>query len=435
MTGDGCDTPWAVLLDGPTADTARQLVDTIAGRPRATPRAVRPDLAAGGAGLALAYHQLDLCRPGEGWHAMAAGHLEAAVRGAERMRGRAPGLLGGLGGLAFAAGRLGYPDLFGPERSGGPDTLGVDWRTVDRYTVDLRTVDRYTVDLRTVDLHTLDRRRALDLGSGLTGLGAVLLDHPEDPAAVARLETVLTVLGRQVAAFPGESPGMAHGPAGPLALLALALSAGVEVPGQVEAVHRAVDRLLVHRRDDDWGPDWALAEGADQASHQVSHHGADQALHQVSHQASRHGSGPSGSDRQPLPASWCHGGPGIARALWLAGTALDDATLRDLGRETLLAALRRPPELRRIDLRPGLCPGLAGLLLITLRFARDTADPAFRPAVRDVAARLIDLSGDRYGSGGSAAPGLLDGAAGVLLALLAASTPVPPGWDRALLLS
>ncbi|GAB7185449.1 hypothetical protein ATKI12_5280 [Kitasatospora sp. Ki12] len=402
MTGDSGETPWAVLLDGPAAEAARRLVDRIAGPPRPAPRAVRPDLAAGGAGLALAHHQLDLCRPGEGRHVVAAGHLEAAVRGAERIRSRAPGLLGGFDGLAFTASRLGLPV-----------PLGAAGRGFDAQAPNSQHLDR----------------RSLDLSSGLTGHGAVLLDRcAEDPAAADRLTAVLAVLGRQVAAFPGDSPGMAHGPAGPLALFSLALSAGVAAPGQVAAVHRAVDRLLAHRRDDEYGPDWVLIEGP-------------------------------GPEPSALPASWCHGGPGIARALWLAGTALDDGSLRGLARETLLAALRRPPEVRRIDRRPGLCHGLAGLLLITLRFAHDSGDPEFRSAARGLATRLADglTDGltDSLGDGRTdrrtgrltdnltgrkenarpLGPGFLDGAAGVLLVLLAATTTVPPGWDRALLLS
>ncbi|GHE15468.1 lanthionine synthetase C family protein [Streptomyces alanosinicus] len=264
------------------------------------------------------------------------------------MRLRAPGLLGGLDGLSFAAHALGHST---------------------------------TVDT--------DPYRVLDLSSGLTGRGAVLLDRTQEETGVERLTAVLTELGPRVGELPRESAGMAHGPAGPLALLSLAWSAGIEVLGQVTAIHRAVERILELRRDDAWGPDWRV------------------------------------------PASWCHGSPGIARALWLAGTALDDARLRELAGETVLAALRRPPALRRIDGRVGLCHGLAGLLLITLRFAQDTADPAFRPAAHDVAGRLLD----RYSASEPTTPGLLDGAAGVLLAVLSATTPVPPAWDRALLLS
>ncbi|MFE6051374.1 lanthionine synthetase LanC family protein [Kitasatospora sp. NPDC056446] len=429
MAGGTDGTAWAALPDGPATEAARRLVDTIAGRPRAVPSAVRPDLGAGGAGLALAYHQLDLCRPGEGWRAMAVGHLEAAVRGAERTRLRSPGLLGGLGGLAFAAGRLGRPDLLGPDLFGpdlfGPDLLGPDLLGPDTFGPDAPEPGP--------DRPALDRRRALDLGSGLTGRGAVLLDrHARDPGAAARLAAVLTALGGQTAAFPGESPGMAHGPAGPLALLALARSAGVEVPGHVAALRQGVDRLLTHRRDDDWGPDWVLgpAPEPNRGSDPVSDPDPTPGLAPALGPAPPDGPA-AGPDRQPLPASWCHGAPGIARALWLAGTALDDAPLRELARASLLAALRRPPGVRRVDRQPGLCHGLAGLLLITLRFARDTADPVFRQAAGDLLHRLAD----RYGAQPAVAPGLLDGAAGVLLVLLAATAPVPPDWDRALLLS
>ncbi|MFI1581347.1 hypothetical protein [Embleya sp. NPDC020630] len=57
------------------------------------------------------------------------------------------------------------------------------------------------------------------------------------------------------------------------------------------------------------------------------------------------------------------------------------------------------------------------------------------PAFRTVAGVLTEELLDRYPAPGAVAgPGLLDGVVGVILALLAATTPNPPEWDWALLL-
>ena len=107
------------------------------------------------------------------------------------------------------------------------------------------------------------------------------------------------------------------------------------------------------------------------------------------------------------------------------------------------AVYRRPAETRRIGC-PTFCHGVSGLLQVTLRFAHDTGRPAFFEAARTLTERLLELYepdgllGYRNvepGGTGSTNLGLLDGAVGVMLALLAASTDVEPAWDRAFLLS
>jgi len=107
------------------------------------------------------------------------------------------------------------------------------------------------------------------------------------------------------------------------------------------------------------------------------------------------------------------------------------------------AVYRRPIAVRCID-SPTFCHGVAGLLQVTLRFANDTKLPVFSEAAASLAEALLSayepdsLLGYRnWEPGGTRVdqPGLLDGAPGVLLALLAASTDVEPSWDRAFLLS
>jgi hypothetical protein len=171
-----------------------------------------------------------------------------------------------------------------------------------------------------------------------------------------------------------------------------------------------------------------------QAAHQIAPHLLDQ----------RHGiPDRAAAFRAPSRAAWCYGAPGVARALWLAGVARQRSEWRDVAVEAMEAVYRRPVAARHID-SPTLCHGVAGLLQITLRFAHDTRLPVFTEAAIDLFEWLYgayepdSLLGYRnWEPGGTRVdqPGLLDGAPGVLLTLLAACTDVEPSWDRAFLLA
>ena len=124
--------------------------------------------------------------------------------------------------------------------------------------------------------------------------------------------------------------------------------------------------------------------------------------------------------------AWCYGTPGAARALFLAGQALDRADLRNLAIEAMAAVYRRPPEQRGID-SPTFCHGVAGLLQITLRFHHDTQLPMFADAAVALTRQiLLAVEPDRPmaianlepGDNKVDQPGVLDGAAGVSLVLL-----------------
>ena len=215
--------------------------------------------------------------------------------------------------------------------------------------------------------------------------------------------------------------GLAHGIPGPLALMALALSHEIAVPGIEEAIDRLADWLLEHRADDGWGVNWPYAVPLTAGG--VPDHNA-----------------PACS---PSRAAWCYGAPGVARALWLAGMGRNRPKWQALAIEAMEAVYRRPIAARCID-SPTFCHGVAGLLHVTLRFANDTRLPAFTEAAADLAEWLLSayepdsLLGYRnWEPGGTRVDqaGLLDGAPGVLLALLAASTDVEPLWDRAFLLA
>jgi lantibiotic modifying enzyme len=138
--------------------------------------------------------------------------------------------------------------------------------------------------------------------------------------------------------------------------------------------------------------------------------------------------------------SWCHGGSGIARALYLAGVAIDDSAYREFAVHAMRTHCERQPVLPS----PNLCHGLAGQLMVASVFAHDTNEPLIARSVQ----RLTDSLLGRFRADSPLGyvdverpglmvdhPGLLRGAAGVALALLAVSAQEIPRWSQLFLLS
>jgi lantibiotic biosynthesis protein len=386
-------------------------------------------LAQGYAGLSVLSGALDRCLPDEGWDRIGHRQLQAAAGGAERA-GRLPAsLYAGVAGLGFA----------GLVLSGGRSRYG-------RF---LGSVDAALLPMVSAGVERLAQSRGgrsvseFDLISGLAGVGVYLLGRRQQPAVRAALTSLLQSLARLLldrGSPPGwhttvellgrddqrrQYPygnlncGLAHGLPGPLALLAVALREGVEVQGAAEATDRAAGWLADHRLDDDWGVNWPNAVP-------VAVAGAT-------------------SPPQPVPSrtAWCYGAPGVARALWLAGEALGEDRYRKLAVTAMEDALSKPQRHRGIS-SPTFCHGTAGLLQVTLRFARDTGLAAFDRAAGALTDELLSayepgsLLGYRTVEPGDQRvdqPGLLDGAPGVALALLAVASPLDPVWDRLFLLS
>ncbi|GHF76991.1 hypothetical protein GCM10018790_63830 [Kitasatospora xanthocidica] len=285
------------------------------------------------------------------------------------------------------------------------------------------------------DLPTLAE---FDTIRGLAGLGSVLLRRAPRGNAIRAVLTYVVRLTEDVkrggellpgwwtASGPSGKPddrfpaghannGLAHGIAGPLALLALALRHGVEVDGQRSAIGTILAWLERWRDHHAW-PYWITP------------------VHL-----------PLGA-REPLAPqrpSWCYGTAGIARAQQLAALALGDQRLRHNAEDALSAALLDPPSLAATtDLSA--CHGFAGLAHIAHRAAAD-ASPRLAARLRSAAALLLDTAHPPRTDPGSqarqlltsAGPGFLEGAAGTALALLAPATGAAPAtrWDACLLTS
>jgi hypothetical protein len=147
----------------------------------------------------------------------------------------------------------------------------------------------------------------------------------------------------------------------------------------------------------------------------------------------------------PRRPSWCYGTAGLARAQQLAALALGDTDRQIDAENALVAALTDPDQLKATT-DNGLCHGFAGLAHVAAR----TADDAHPSTVGQLRAAIPALLAAVHPPGTDPklmataliqdeerGPGLLDGAAGIALALLAPSTAAPPrsAWDACLLIA
>ena len=259
-----------------------------------------------------------------------------------------------------------------------------------------------------------------DLFYGLTGLGALLLRRTPDSDVFVDLLRYLIALieprrhdgqwrpGWWVEHHPDPllptpgghaNLGMAHGAAGILALLALAIRHGRLVDGQLDAVHRLV-AVFDHWRHLDadgnsWWPQWLTA---------------DDLRTNTSHQTT------------PGLPSWCYGTPGIARALHLAAIATGQPD-RQADAERVLAQCAATHTVGQLA-EPGLCHGRAGLYQTLHRAAADTHTRNLNPELPAV----TPASGD--------GTGFLTGRVGADLAALTADHgTIYTGWDACLLIT
>ncbi|MEU8337834.1 lanthionine synthetase C family protein [Micromonospora tulbaghiae] len=274
---------------------------------------------------------------------------------------------------------------------------------------------------------------------GLAGIGAHLLRRAPDSEALAMVLGYLVRLtqplragsevlpgwwtssgpsGRADSRFPGGhgNNGMAHGIAGPLAVLALAALRGIFVDGQTAAIAAICAWLDRWRHDSKPGPLWPYWITRPQLR-------ADRA---EAHRAQR--------------PSWCYGTAGLARAQQLAALALNDPVRRAAAEDALVRALADPRQLAATT-DPSLCHGHAGLAHIAHRVTADALPDTARQLRASVPRLLGSLDPHDAGPRRTAAalvaagPGVLEGAAGVALAALSCSNAaaLTSSWDACLL--
>ena len=423
--------PWNPILEGELKTRAQEAIDQLAdclhqaepssvphGMPTSVGVTKSATLASGRAGLALFYAYRARASLRESDDQTASLLLDQAAETVESIR-MPPGLFEGFTGVAWA-----FEHLLG-ERN------------------DLQS-EEINEEIDNVLGSWLDESpwsNTYDLISGLAGLGVYSLERLPRPIAAECIESVVDRLQETARSeraglswwtrpewldpwsrqrYPGgyHDLGVAHGIPGIVAFLARVCSSGVASRKARTLLEGSVAWLLDQRCEETQGSRYASFAGP-------------------------------GIELHPARSAWCYGDPGIASVLMIAarcsGNLAWEREAIDLARQS---AHRPMGETRVVD--PGLCHGAAGLAHIYNRLYQATGDTEFRDAATAWFERALafrhpgrGIAGfsawnpiDAEGSlGWCADPGLLTGAAGVGLALLAATTDVPPDWDRVMLAS
>jgi hypothetical protein len=285
------------------------------------------------------------------------------------------------------------------------------------------TRDRLAMAHERIDHGDRPPMEEFDLIQGLAGLGAYHLSrHPEheitrdvlaylvrltEPAAgpvgLPPWWMEVAPSGVRQLDYPGGHGnfGLAHGIGSVLSVLSKAVLNGLTVPGTTDAVARICAWTDNWRQGERNSPWWPGQITVDQAAEERVH-----------------------PDLRPRP-SWCYGVGGTARAQQLAGLALGDPPRVQTAENAMLAVLRDPLRLAELP-EVGLCHGMAGLLHSAWRMSTETDSPEIGAELPHLTGRLISAL-DRSDHD----PELLDGTAGVALALHAVGTGRAPAphWD------
>jgi lantibiotic modifying enzyme len=401
-------------------EAAKGVAEAIEGRRRrrrGPKRRQEPSLAGGAAGMAVLYAYLAEAGLGRRYESASRRLLEEAGDAVGSIT-MAPSLYGGFAGVAWAMAHL--------ERSSSGSNGGDSTGAVDE------ALRGY--------LNRRGWRSDYDLVSGLVGFGVYALERLPDPTAVACLEGVVDRLGetaKRVAdgvtwhTGPELLPlqqreqcprgyynfGLAHGVPGVIAVLGAACAVGVRRRKARQLLDGAVTWLLRQKRKDKKGsrfPAWVAPGGKSESCR----------------------------------SAWCYGDPGVAAALFCAARSAGESAWEREALEIARGAATRPPDEAGV-VDAGLCHGAAGLGHVFNRMYQATGDETLRRAARFWFERTLAMRQPGSGVGGFPAlsarddgtkywdddPGLLTGAAGVALALLAATTSIEPAWDRMLLIS
>jgi lantibiotic modifying enzyme len=414
------ETAWHPILEGDLAQRAQETIAAVAEElPLAMfgsePEDPDPSLATGDAGLAIFQAYLARPRPSSEHERLASEHLAWASAALADVL-LPPALHEGFTGVAWTLQHLQPPE---PEAEDP-----------------LEAIDAALLE----HLSQSPWKGEYDLISGLAGFGVYAAERLPRPAAGLLLERILDRLDetsercpegltwrtdpellpdwqRQLCPNGHYNLGLAHGVPGVIGLLGLLCQAGVLAKRARPLIEQAVAWLLAQRLpgvEDASYATWLSADGP----------------------------------REPARSAWCYGDPGVAAALLLAAQATGEPDWERHGIALALAAARRPRE-RTGVVDAGLCHGAAGLAHIFNRMAQATGDERLAEAARVWFQRTLEFRQDGQGIGGflawapeadgksawKADPGLLTGAAGIALALLAASCPHEPQWDRVLLVS
>ncbi|MFB9346865.1 lanthionine synthetase C family protein [Streptomyces heliomycini] len=384
-----------------------------------------PSLTHGLAGSALLH--LYAARAGLGEPETAYTHIREAVLSTQIEPLEHHGLFAGTSGLALALTDVARDEpRFGPSLDRLNEQLAEQILAAPPHRIE-RSVSDLDYDLVTGAAGTLAHLGAVpDPSPQVAEAVAVLVDHlvwlagPAETDGTPHRWLITPAHYPPVGDYHFRYPhgylnlGLSHGAPGVAAALAAAWEAGHRRPGQREAVAHLTRWIRDRAGTDEYGPVWGDGVPVDEHGHEAA--------------TGR------GHDR----IAWCYGTVGVAGALLTVAEATADEELRTAAVAAFDGALARAGHLR--PLSPTLCHGLAGLVMLTLEFAPHST------AARD---RLPALVGELLDDHDAARPlgfadledpdvpvddpGLLTGATGVALTLLAALGEQRPLWFRVFL--
>jgi hypothetical protein len=427
--------PWQPLLEGAWKISARESVRAILADLER--RGLEPSgdfsLAGGSAGLAVLHGYLAQSGHGDESDALARRYLQHAATAVAERPGTAS-LYSGLAGVGWAMAHLRsrLEKGIGPFCRTGPKGASHKMDLSPFPADDLAEIDEALLD----HLNQSPWRDDYDLVAGLVGFGVYALERLPWPAATACLERVVDRLAETAehqgegitwwtdpAWLPSETRaefprgyynlGLAHGVPGVIGLLGQVCAADVARDKARPLLDGAVRWLL-----DQDGPDsfanWVVP----------------------------------GTTGNKARLAWCYGDPGIAAAVLGAARCVAKPAWEAAALAIARRAAQRPSDQSGVR-DAALCHGSAGLGHLFNRMFQATGEPWLAEAARAWFERTLTMRRPGQGIGGykawksdeaggqswSSDPDLLNGATGIALALLAATTSIEPRWDRMLLLS
>lgn len=388
------------------------------------------DLARGYSGLCVLFGALDRAEPEKGWDKIGHCYLQEIQKEITSEGIKGFGLWTGLAGVIIAARAL--------SRNG------------ERY-------ENFIRELNTVFLRSFpgmmeyiqsksDEDNSLndfDVIDGMSGIGRYAMCFKEIPEMRNVVEQIILYLVKlcedkriKGIMVPGwfvsydnyrgygkeEYPnghfncGMSHGILGVLAFMSIAMINDIEVTGQREVIHKIVKWMMRWKSIDEFGPVWPA---------------------RVSWEENVEGRLKNVAVRE----AWCYGSPGVARALWLSGIAVDNEEWKTVALDTFRGTALRPKDRWNIE-SDTFCHGYAGLLQMVQRMYCESGDELLEDLRDKLVEQVIGLwkpdelygyqEGDKTDK--QDIVGLLDGVAGVFTVLIGVIEEQESDWDLVFLI-
>lgn len=329
----------------------------------------------------------------------------------------------------------------------------------ERYMTFLRTINEYIIKniysmLKFIKVQTTGTIMSIyDVMQGFSGIGRYLLLFKDDPRIKNIIENILkylvsltediNVFNHSVPKFYIEREnqflesekklyargnfnlGMSHGISGPLAFMSISLLNDVEVKGQKDAIRKIVSIMNTFKYDVNGTIYWPG---------------------RVSFEAFIEKKKKNVRER----ASWCYGVPGMARAIYLAGKALNNNEYKDLSIESLDKLCSLKEELLYLK-SPSFCHGYAGLLEVLNSLYKENSIESFKEYRNKILNKILSLYDkeaplgfynidiSNYGTLTDLKKfdncGLLTGTTGIVLTILDTILPGKIQWDSTFMLN